>query len=89
MEPFAARSLVSELPIDMNPLGRGVTDDCNFVWPPSEAECMNTVEFTDQSHVFFSDLLVRSVRTFRWDNPPHSPSSVSYCHAINSLSVGN
>ena len=26
---------------------------------------------------------------FRWYNPPNSPSSVSYCHAINSLSVGN
>ena len=28
VETFAAHSLVSELLIDMNPLGRGMTDDC-------------------------------------------------------------
>lgn len=28
-------SLVNELLIDMNPLGRGVTDDCNLVGLPS------------------------------------------------------
>ena len=33
-EPFVARSSVSELPIDINPLGRGETDDCHLFGLP-------------------------------------------------------
>ena len=66
-------SVGEELLVDLNPFVQDGPGDCNFVWLPSEVECMNTVGLISQNQVVATDLLQLETCTPLFTNIPPFP----------------